>query len=34
VLHREEHHGYKAAIGLSVDPATLTQPINKPPKDA
>ena len=32
VLHREEHNGYKAVIGLSVDPATLTQPINKPPR--
>lgn len=34
VLHREEHNGYKAVIGFSIDPATLTQPINKPPKDA
>ena len=31
VLHREQHDGYKALIGLSVDPAKLTQPINKPP---
>jgi len=30
VRHREAHHGYKAVIGFSVDPATLTQPINKP----
>ncbi len=30
VRHREEHDGYKAVIGFSVDPATLTQPINKP----
>jgi hypothetical protein len=28
--HREEHRGYKAVLGLSVDPSTLTQPINKP----
>jgi len=30
IRHREEHRGYKALIGLSVDPAALTQPINKP----
>lgn len=34
VVHREEHRGFKAVIGFSVDPATLTQPINKPPKAA
>ena len=34
VLHREEHNGYKAVIGVSVDPATLKQPINKLPKEA
>jgi hypothetical protein len=33
VLHREEHNGFKAVIGFSVDPSTLTQPINKPPRD-
>ena len=31
VLHNEEHQGYKAVIGFAIDPATLTQPINKPP---
>ena len=31
ILHREKTEGYKAIIGLGVDPATLTQPINKPP---
>ena len=30
VAHREDHQGYKALIGLSVPPAQLTQPINKP----
>jgi quercetin dioxygenase-like cupin family protein len=34
VLHREAHRGYKAVVGLSVDPSTLTQPINKPPRGA
>jgi cupin domain len=34
VLHREEHGEYKAVVGFSVDPATLTQPIDKPPKAA
>jgi hypothetical protein len=33
VLHREDHRGYKAVVGLSVDPATLSQPINKPPRE-
>ena len=31
VLHREQTSGYKALIGVSIDPAELTQPINKPP---
>jgi hypothetical protein len=31
VLHREKTGGYKAIIALAVDPATLSQPINKPP---
>ncbi len=31
VLHREEHTGYEAVVGLSVEPAKLTQPIDKPP---
>lgn len=31
ILHREQTDGYRALIGLSVDPATLTQPVNKPP---
>jgi hypothetical protein len=31
VLHNEEHQGYRAVIGFGIDPATLTQPINKPP---
>ncbi len=33
LVHREEHRGYKAVVGLSVDPSILTQPINKPPRD-
>jgi quercetin dioxygenase-like cupin family protein len=28
-VHQELHGDYKAVIGISVDPATLTQPINK-----
>ena len=31
VLHHEEHSGYKALIGLSIEPAKLSQPLNKPP---
>ena len=31
ILHSEEHSGYRAVIGFAIDPATLTQPINKPP---
>ena len=31
ILHHEEHDGYKALIGLSCEPAKLTQPIDKPP---
>ena len=31
VLHRETTDGYRAIIGFSVDPATLSQPVNKPP---
>ena len=31
VLHREKTDGYKALIGLSVEPEELTQPINKAP---
>lgn len=31
LLHRENTEGYRALIGFSVDPATLTQPVNKPP---
>jgi quercetin dioxygenase-like cupin family protein len=34
VVHREEHGEYKAVIGFSVNPATLTQPIDKPPREA
>jgi mannose-6-phosphate isomerase-like protein (cupin superfamily) len=32
VLHREEGTGYRAMIGLAVDPAEMTRPINKPPE--
>jgi len=32
VLHREEHGEFRAVVGLSVDPATLTQPVDKPPR--
>ncbi len=31
VLHREQTDGYRALIGLPVEPAALSQPINKPP---
>jgi hypothetical protein len=30
VVHREVTGGYRAVFGLSVAPADLTQPINKP----
>lgn len=30
VVHREITDGYRAVFGLSVDPAQLTMPINKP----
>jgi len=30
-LHREETSGHRALIGFAVDPAGLTQPVNKPP---
>jgi quercetin dioxygenase-like cupin family protein len=30
VVHREITDGYRAVFGLSIDPATLTHPINKP----
>lgn len=30
VVHREVTDGYRAVFGLSVDPAKLTNPINKP----
>ncbi|WP_156256373.1 cupin domain-containing protein [Sandarakinorhabdus oryzae] len=29
-VHREAHDGFTAVFGFSVDPATLTMPINKP----
>jgi quercetin dioxygenase-like cupin family protein len=29
-VHRETHDGFRAVFGFSVDPATLTMPINKP----
>ena len=29
-VHREAHGGFRAVFGFSVDPATLTMPINKP----
>lgn len=29
-VHRESHDGFKAVFGFSVNPATLTMPINKP----
>ena len=31
VLHREQTEGYKALVGVSVDPAEIAQPINKTP---
>lgn len=30
LVHREWTDGYRMVVGLSVDPAELTQPINKP----
>ena len=33
VIHREIHDDYRAVIGFAIDPATLTQPIDKPPAD-
>jgi len=30
VVHKEKTAGYRAMFGLKQDPATLTQPINKP----
>ena len=32
VLHKEHGDGYRAVIGLAVDPAEMTHPINKPPE--
>lgn len=29
-IHRERHNGYRGLYGLSVDPATLTGPVNMP----
>jgi len=34
VLHREAHDGFRGTFGFSVDPATFTMPIDKPPVDA
>jgi len=31
IVHRERHNGYKAVFGFSVDPATLTFPLEKEP---
>lgn len=31
IVHREDTKGYKALIGFSIDPTTLSQPINKDP---
>lgn len=33
VVHREVTDGYRAVFGLSVDPAQLTMPINKPAEE-
>lgn len=32
VMHREDHNGFRALYGLSVDPATIQAPINMPPE--
>ena len=32
VLHKEHGDGYRAVIGLAVDPAEMTHPINKTPE--
>ena len=32
VIHRENHQGYRALVGFSVDPATLDGPLNMPPE--
>ena len=34
VVHREKSDGYSAILGLSVDPRSLTQPVEKPPIEA
>ena len=33
VLHSEKTEGFKGLVGISVDPATITQPIDKPPSE-
>lgn len=33
-IHRENHDGFRAVFGFSVDPTTLTMPIDKPPIEA
>jgi len=33
VVHREVTGGYRAVFGISVDPATITMPIDKPAAD-
>ena len=32
-LHSENHEAYRAVLALSVDPASLSQPIDRPPEE-
>ena len=32
ILHHEDHQGYRALIGFSIDPSTFQGPINMPPE--
>jgi len=32
ILHHEDHRGYRALVGFSVDPATFKGPLNMPPE--
>lgn len=32
IIHREDHRGYRALVGFSVDPATFPGPLNMPPE--
>lgn len=32
-LHREQHDGFTALFGMSVDPSTVEQPVQRPPAE-